>query len=274
MKRTKRTLAVAVFTLVSCSTQVLPATTPTVPTAPLRLYATTAAAPLLQDLLTHFAESMPDIRFETLTGSYETMMDTLLDTPDAYLLTNYLPPESDLWAAPIAQDGIAIIAHPDTGLTGLTTDQLRQIYQGHIANWRDLGGADQELIVISREDESGTRAVFDRLVMGERQTTLSAQVAPSSAAMLASVARQPGSIGYVSMSYLDENVQALTIDGIAVNLETVLDNTYPLRSTIYLVGTAEPQDAAYRNFIAWAQSLEGQIVVEEHYAPLLRLDGD
>jgi phosphate transport system substrate-binding protein len=270
----KRTLAIAAFALVSCSTQVLPASTPTPLTTPLRLYATTAAAPLIQDLITRYIEIAPNVRFETLVGDYEALLRVTLSDTDAYLLVCYLPADSDLWAAPLGQDGLAIITHPDTGLRDLTSDQLRRIYQGQITRWSELGGEDIPLIVISREDGSGTRAAFEHLVMGDRITALSAQVVSSSAAMVASVAQQPGSIGYVSMSYVDDRVRALRIDGSTLSADTVLDNTYPLRSTIYLVGAAEPQDEAYRYFIAWIQSMEGQAIVGAHYAPLLRLEGN
>ncbi|MCB9453173.1 MAG: phosphate ABC transporter substrate-binding protein [Anaerolineaceae bacterium] len=270
----RRTLAIAAFALVSCSAQTLPAATPISFATPLRLYATTATVPLMQDLIVHYTEAVPNALFETMTGDYEAMLKAVLADPDAYLLVGYLPGESDLWAAPVGQDGIAIITHPDTGVSGLSSDQLRRIYQGQVASWHELGGNDQELVVISREDGSGTRAAFEHLVMGERITTLSAQVAPSSAAVVTSVAQQPGSIGYISMSYVDDTVRVLRVDDSELTADTVLDNTYPLRSTLYMVGAAEPQDEAYRHFIAWIQSIEGQAVVGEHYAPLLRLGND
>jgi phosphate transport system substrate-binding protein len=105
--------------------------------------------------------------------------------------------------------------------------------------------------------------------MGARQTTQSAQVAPSSAAMVEGISKTKGAIGYVSMSYLDDRVQALTIDDAAPTLDNVYANIYPLRSTIYVMGMEEPE-GDYRSFIYWIQSPEGQAVVAKHYAPLLR----
>jgi phosphate transport system substrate-binding protein len=123
-------------------------------------------------------------------------------------------------AWPLGQDGIAVIVHPDAQIDQLTTEQLRSIYLGHVSNWRDVGGDDLDITVFSREDGSGTRAEFERLVMGARQTTQSAQVAPSSAAMVEGVSEARGAIGYVSMSYVDDRVRALTID----DAEPTLDN--------------------------------------------------
>lgn len=270
MRRAKRTLAIVAFTLVSCSTQALPASTPTSDAVTLRVYATTATFPLLNDLTSDYAETHAYIRFETRAGGFQIMFEQLTSGEQVYLVTNHLPPDSEpILAWPIGQDGIAVIVHPDNSLTGLSTDQLRSIYLGHISNWQDVGGADESIIVFSREDGSGTRAEFERLVMGERLTRQSAQVAPSSTAMVSSVAEQSGAIGYVSMSYLDDSIHTLAIDGTLPTPDTVYDNLYPLRSTLYVIGTVEPE-GDYYDFIGWIQSPEGQSVVGEQNAPLLR----
>ncbi len=187
-----------------------------------------------------------------------------------YFVTNHFPLDAqteDLWAAPLGQDGIAVIVHPDNAMQGLTTQNLRDIFQGWTTNWSDVGGTDEPITVISREDGSGTRAEFESLVMGDRATTPNALVAPSSAAAVLLVGRTPGSIGYVSLSYVTPDVRALAIDDVLPSLDSITDSTYPLRSIVYIVGLAEPQ-GDYRAFIAWMQSLEGQAVVSRTHAPL------
>jgi phosphate transport system substrate-binding protein len=270
MKPATRALAVIAFTtLVSCSTAA-PASPPTAATVTLKLYATTATAPLVADLTGHYSLFDPAFRFEILTGNYQIMLDRLTAGEMPYFISNHLPIESQtslgLWAAPIGQDGIAIITHPDTPIAGLSLEQLRDIYQGRIGNWSNLTGADIDIIVISREEGSGTRAEFEQQVMGTRRTTQAARIAPSSETVITSVANLPGSIGYVSISYLDDSVKALAIDNITPTLEHIGDNTYPLRSTLFVVGLAEPE-AHYRAFIGWIQSPAGQSVVAQHYAP-------
>jgi phosphate transport system substrate-binding protein len=81
----------------------------------------------------------------------------------------------------------------------------------------------------------------------------------------------PGSIGYVSMSYLNNSVRALRIDNTAPTLENVAENTYPLRALVYFAGLREPQ-SHFRNFIGWAQSPAGQTITAQQYAPLLDLE--
>ncbi|MEP6984710.1 MAG: phosphate ABC transporter substrate-binding protein [Chloroflexota bacterium] len=267
MWRPKHTLVMVTFALVSCSTPVAPASTPTHGAVTLRLYATTAAIPLLNDLTSHYIKNHPNVNFETATGNFQTMMQQLNNSGEGYLLSNHLPDDNSMLAWPIGQDGIALITHPKNPVDDLTSEQLRSVYLGHIARWSEVGGINSPLTILSREDGSSTRAEFEKLLLGERLTTQSAQVAPSSAAMVASVAQMPNSIGYVSMSYLDASVKALSIDGVMPTPATVYDNTYPLRSNLYVIGQTEPQNV-YRDFVGWIQTPEGQQIVGLHYAPL------
>jgi phosphate transport system substrate-binding protein len=267
MGRAGRTLVIVAFTLVSCSSQVVPASTPTTDAITLRLYTSSATLPLTNDLTRSYTQTQPSISFDIISSNYDQIVDLITDNNPAYFVTNHLPVESPLWGAPIGQDGIAIVTHPDNPIINLTIEQLRRIYQGRIVNWREVGGLDLPITVISREEGSGTRLEFERLVMGERRTIQSAEIAPSSEAVVISAGREPGGIGYVSMSYLDAGVRAIHIDEIEPTLDNVYMNTYPLRATLFIAGLNEPQND-YRAFIAWAQSLEGQAVVARKYAPL------
>jgi len=275
MGRASRTIAAVAITLVSCSSHIIPAATPTTHVTALRLYATTSAIPLVRTLTTTYSHLNPSITFEISTGDYDAMVREVLLDETAYLITNHLDDDSPLWAAPIGQDGIAVIVHPDNDITRLTTAQIRLIYQGWIERWRDIGGRGGDMLVISRESGSGMRVEFENLIMGNRRTTPTAQIAPSSEAMVASVARQPDSIGYVSLSYVNDSVHALALDGAEPTPANVYDNIYPLRSILYVAGQREPSDSEglephYRAFIGWIQSPEGQALVARDYAPLLR----
>ncbi|MBC8099724.1 MAG: substrate-binding domain-containing protein [Armatimonadetes bacterium] len=269
----KRTLVIVAFTtLMGCSpSPSLPATMPQASTHPLRLYSTSAVLPLVTDLTATYGDL--NVTFETRTANFRAALNSLLlegnDSP--YLITTHLPPPESvavrLWAAPLAQDGIAVIVNPANPLRNLTLDQLRAVYQGRHPAWRALGGGDDPLVVFSQEDGSDTRAEFERLVMGQRRVTLGARLVTSSAAMLEAVAATPGGIGYVSLAALDTRVRALTLDGIAPTQANVAQQLYPLRSTVFAVGLAEPA-GAYRAFFGWVQSPAGQAVVAQHYAAL------
>jgi phosphate transport system substrate-binding protein len=275
MRRTKRAIVVVVFTLVSCSSRALPVATPTSQVTALRLYATTSTLPLVNDLTSAYSRLNPSISFEIASGNYDAMMDHLLSGETPFFLTNHLPPEeaTPVVAFPVGQDAIAVIVHPENEVSGLTTEQVRDIYQGWSSNWSEYGGADVPITLFSREDGSGTRAEFESLVMGDRRIARTAQIAPSSRAGVTAVAREPGGISYVSMSFLDDRVRALSIDGVLPTPENVINNSYPLRSFLYIAGLrepdgSEPDDIDYRAFIGWVQSAEGQAVVARRYAPL------
>jgi len=205
---------------------------------------------------------------ELVSGNYQRMLEELYRGNIQYFLSNHLPVDSPLWAAPIGQDGLAIVVHPDVDIRALTIDDLRAIYQGRLTNWSALGADPQQIIVYSREDGSGTRGEFDRMVMGYRLTTRNARIAASSQLVIDNVIRTPGGIGYVSLGYLDHhNVQTMRIDGVMPTPQTVADGRYPLRSTLFVVGLSEP-DGITRQFIGWMQSREGQRIIAEEYAPL------
>lgn len=268
MRQAKRVLAIAALALVtSCSTQTIPAGTPPPTITALRLYGTTATIPLLQDLTSAYMRANPQIVFDTFAGSYSSMIERVLSLETPYLLSNHLPSDSPLWAAPIGQDGVAVIVHPDTGISNLTLNQLREIYQGRVLRWSELGGSDVPITVLTREAGSGTRAEFESQVLGERITTPSARIIPTSPMMVSAIASTSGGIGYVSMGYLDSGVRAVTIEGVALTRDNVANNLYPLRSTLYVVGLEEPVND-FRAFIGWIQSPAGQRVVSQHYAPM------
>jgi phosphate transport system substrate-binding protein len=263
-----RTLVIVAFTtLVGCSSPGLPATMPDATETALKLYATSATFPLVTELTGVYTDRY--ITFETRSGTLRAALTSLLEGDSPYFISSHIPATEvvPLWAAPIAQDGIAVIVNPANPVTDMTPDVLREVYQGRVGNWRALGGQNLDLVVFSREADSDTRAEFERLVMGQRRTTLAARLVTSSETMVSEIAATPGGIGYVSMAYLNSGVRALTVNGIAITPENVLQNHYPLRSTIFVVGMAEPQ-GAYRAFFGWMQSPEGQQVVGRRYVPL------
>ncbi len=277
-RKARRALVVVALTLMSCSSRVMPAATPTGEGAVLRIFAANSALPLVQELTRAYTREHPDIAFEVESGNFESMLRRLQVGEMPYFLSNHLPPESEqdlpLWAAPIGQDGIAVITHPDNPVVGLTRSQLRDVFQGRLTNWQQLGGEDMPITVISRESGSGTRAEFESLVMGSRPITPSALVAPGSREVISSVARDPSAIGYVSRAYLDDSVHPLQIDTMLPDVNTIANSTYPLRSILYIMGLREPDgsqplDMDYRAFIGWVQSPEGQAVLSGFAAPLL-----
>jgi phosphate transport system substrate-binding protein len=172
-----------------------------------------------------------------------------------------------LWWTAIAQDGIALVVHPQNAVGGLTLPQARDIFFGRILDWEEIGGIPSEIVVVSREDGSGTREVFEEMVMEEKRVTLTAIVMPSSEAVVEYVARHPTAIGYVSMGYLSPQVKALPVEGVSPTPEDIQSGGYPLTRPLYLLTGQEPTGEV-KSFIEFALSPAGQAVVEQRYGRL------
>jgi phosphate transport system substrate-binding protein len=272
MKLAKRTLAILTLAVsVGCTRQLVPATPPPTEAAIFYISSTHAAKPLLQTLMANYYDSFPEQAFETSTGNYAAMQQSLANGNTSYFLSQHLPSNNEIvvWAAPLAQDGLALIVHPSNPIQNMTTEQIRRIYRGYISNWTELDGADLSITLYSRETGSGTRLEFERMIMGRERTSPNAQILPSTQAMLEQVANDPTAIAYIPLSQSNDGVQILSINGIRPSLETIEDNIYPLRYTLFIIGLAEPEDA-YRDFVGWSQGLDGQAALSGQFAPLPR----
>ena len=163
----------------------------------------------------------------------------------------------------IAYDGVAIIVHPNNPVDNLTMEQLRAIYAGKITNWADVGGNDAEIVLIDKEEGSGTRDVFMDLVMDETPIADSAIVMDGTGAARAAVAADPNAIGYISFAAVTPEVKALTIDGVPASPEAVLAGNYIIYRPFVLVTQAEPSALA-QQFLDYVQSPAGQAIVAQN----------
>ena len=166
----------------------------------------------------------------------------------------------------IARDGIAIVAHPEVPVGDLTVDQVRDIFSGKTTNWKDVGGEDQSIILVSREEGSGTRAAFEEMVMG-KETVIAATaiLQPPNGSVRTTVSTTPYSIGYLSFGYLDESVKALSIGGVAPTEPNAADGTYPIVRPLNMLTNGEPTGAV-KQFLDFILSEAGQkMVVEDGY---------
>jgi phosphate transport system substrate-binding protein len=166
----------------------------------------------------------------------------------------------------IAKDGIAIIVNKETTVNNLALEQIKNIYTGKITNWKELGGEDQAISVISREEGSGTRDAFIEgtgvMEDDKDMTTRKALIQGSTGGVANTVAKTVGSIGYVSLGNLSDEVKAISVNGVEPSDETVLNGKYQLsRPFIYI--TAKEETAEAKKFIDYILSDEGQKIVRE-----------
>lgn len=267
-----RSLAIVVLTtttLVSCSMTATPAPTPTNTThETLRIYASDVSLPLVNELTDVYGRQQ-EINFETRQEPLNSVIERFERDETLYYVGNQLL--DDLWSAPIAQDGIAIVTHPENRVDNLSLDQLRRIYQGQITNWQELGGDNLPIQLFSHSDGTGFRSSFENQVMGQRRITRNARVVVSDASMIDFIATTPGAIGYASQASVDPRVKLITLDHHRPDQDAILSNQYPLRAIVFIMGKHPPQ-AAYREFIAWIQSPAGQAVVSRNYVPIMTVN--
>jgi len=163
---------------------------------------------------------------------------------------------------PVAKDGIATVVHPENPVSDMTKDQIRGIYIGEITNWREVGGPDETISVITREEGSGTRGAFEDIVMDDEAIMPGAIIQDSTGAVNMAVSADPNAIGYVSLAYITPEVKALNVEGVAPSVETILDGTFPIRRPFLFLTKGEPTGAV-KEFIDWVLSPEGQAIVKE-----------
>ncbi len=162
----------------------------------------------------------------------------------------------------VAIDGIAVITDSENTVSDITSERLAQIYTGEITNWSDLGGADEQIVVIGREAGSGTRDAFEEL-NDVKDACKYAQELDSTGAVLAKVAATPGAIGYVSLDVVDDTVKALQLNSVDATEDNILAGTYVLQRPFVMatMGEISEQNDLVKAFFDFIHSEEGQQVI-------------
>lgn len=154
---------------------------------------------------------------------------------------------------PVAIDAIAIIVNPQNPIDNLTKEEIRKIFSGEITNWKEVGGPDMEIIVVNRDEASGTREAFSKLLMEESKFTKKAVVQPGNGQVRAIVEGTPGAIGYLSLGYVTKSVKTVMLDGVKPSIETLRSGEYPLQRTLYYLTKGKPKKLA-QDFIDFVLS--------------------
>ena len=168
----------------------------------------------------------------------------------------------------IAKDGIALIAYPSNPVSDLTLEQIKDMYQGKITNWKELGGADMKIVLIGRDSASGTREFFTEFVLKKEDAARTMQEYSSNGAVKQAVAQTPGAIGYVSLEFVDNSVKAFTLSGIAPTVENVINGSYSINRPLLMITNGEPTGLA-KKYLDFILSDDGQkIIAENGFVPV------
>lgn len=174
----------------------------------------------------------------------------------------------------VARDAIAIIIHPDNPVNQLTLPQLSAMYSGAMTNWREVGGEDRPIVLLSRETNSGTHVYFLenvlRLGQKENKTLFSPStlLLPSSEGISAEVRQNPNAIGYDGLGYVTDDMKVVAVAKdeaspyVFPTIAAVNDKSYPVARDLYMYTSGEPTGAV-KDYMDWIFSLEAQTIVAE-----------
>lgn len=141
----------------------------------------------------------------------------------------------------IALDALAPIIHPENPVNSLSLEQLASIYAGKITNWKEVGGNDARIVLVSRDSSSGTFETWVELVMNKQKISPRALLQASNGGVVQVVAQNKQAIGYIGFGYLGESVKSLKIGDIAPTAENAVSNIWPISRELYIFTNGEPQ---------------------------------
>lgn len=163
----------------------------------------------------------------------------------------------------IALDGLVLIVHHSNPVKDLTLEQIRDIYAGKIGNWKELGGPDLPIVVISRDTNSGTYESFENLVLKGAKITGRAQYVGSNGAIRQQVMETPAAIGYVGLAFT-EGVKPVSVNGVEATPETVTDKSYPIARSLFFYTNGRPKaGTALAEFVGLCRTPEGREIVDD-----------
>jgi phosphate transport system substrate-binding protein len=231
-----------------------------------------------------FNKLYPDVNVAVTGGGSGTGISSLLNGTCDIAETSRAMEEKELTQAKdkginpvqeiVALDGIAVVVNPKNTVKNLTMDQLRSIFIGDITNWKDVGGANKEIVILSREVNSGTHIFFKEHVLrkgkakGPEEFSPASLLMPSSQAIADEVSNNENAIGYYGMGYISPKQKVIAVSKDAPSpfveptIESVKDNTYPISRPLYMCTNGKPE-GKIKDFMDFVYSQEGQQIVKK-----------
>ena len=245
----------------------------------LEIKGSTTVLPIAQKAAEAFMKVHPDVNVSVSGGGsgngIKAIIDGTTDIADASRFIKSkevaLAVEKGVYPVPfgIAYDCIVPVVHPSNPVSNLTIAQLKDIYMGKIKNWKEVGGEDKAIVVISRDTSSGTYEVWESLVMNKERVYPGALLQASNGAVAQSIAKNKFAIGYVGLAYLNDDLKPTKVDGNEATMENALTGVYPISRVLYMFTKGWPTGTTLQfiNFVMHPE--KGQkIVAEIGYVPL------
>lgn len=229
----------------------------------------TAFQPFAEKLADQYMTTHPDVMITVQGGGASMGIQSALSGAAEIGMADLvaLPPEvASLKSLIVARDGIAVVVNPANRISSLTFDQVRDVFSGKIRNWKDVGGHDDTIAVISREAGSGTRSSFEK-ILGCIKLAEDALVQDSNGTIRETVANDQNAIGYVSHGLINEKIKAVNVDGIECTEASIMKGEYRLVRPVFLI-VKDGASPACQAFLEYVLSTEAQDLI--HQSGLIR----
>lgn len=235
-------------------------------TAKITISGSTSVGPTMEVLAEAYQKNN-DIKIEVQQpGSSAGIKNTIDGTSDLGMSSRDLKDEetTDIEGTQIAIDGIAVVTNTANKVENLTVNQVKDIFTGKITNWKEVGGQDAPIVVISREEGSGTRDGFqDILGFESEELTKDATINDGSGNVKSTVEGNENAIAYISFGYLDDTLNDLKIDGVEANDENVVAGKYPISRPFLVINKKDAMTDNAKAFVDFIMSEEGQNIISE-----------
>lgn len=229
----------------------------------------TSIGPLMETIGEKFQEKNKGVSVEVQQiGSSGGIKNAIEGTSEIGMSSRDLKDEeksAGLKETKIAIDGIALITNTANPVKNLTMDQVKGIYTGKITNWKEVGGNDAPIVIVSREEGSGTRDAFQEIVGYEsEELTKDASISDGSGAVKTTVAGNKNAIGFASFEYIDDTVSALSVNDVEPTAENVKAGDYKISRPFLLVTSKDTLTDEGQKLIDFVLSSEGQQIVKDN----------
>lgn len=225
----------------------------------------TAFQPFAEKLAEQYSTTHPEVNVTVQGGGSSLGIKSTLSGAAQIGMADLvaLPAEAaSLKSLVVARDGIAVVLNPANPVRELTLDQVRNIFTGRTRNWKDVGGADHPIAVISREAGSGTRTSFEQII-GNFKLTPEALIQDSNGTIRETVANDANAIGYLSHGLISDKIKPIPVDGFPCDEKEIMAGHYKLVRPVFLVHNAATSPAC-QAFLDYVMSEEGQKLIHEN----------
>ncbi len=221
----------------------------------------TTVLPIAQKVAEAYMKENPDVSISISGGGsgngIKAIVDSTTDIADSSRFIKdkeiKLAVSKGVYPVPfsVAYDCIIPVVHPSNAVSNLSMDQLKAIYKGEIKNWKQVGGINKKIVVVSRDTSSGTYEVWEKKIMKKERVFPGALLQASSGAVSQTVAKNKYAIGYIGIGYINTGVKTVTVNNITGSTETTLNGSFPISRPLYMFTGKWPEGevAKFINYV-------------------------